>query len=88
MVRVRVRYLFWLKTRIGVAEETYDLREPSLKKLIEEITSRHPNIADLIGNVLDENNPIIVTVNGRSINRDEVLRNGDTVTFMPPVSGG
>ncbi len=88
MVKVRVRYLFWLKTRIGVAEETYDLQEPSLKKLVEEIIHKHPNVAELIGNVLNENNPIIVTVNGRSTNKDEVLRNGDTVTFMPPVSGG
>jgi len=88
VVKVRVRYLFWLKTRMGVDEETYNLREPSLKNLIEEIISKHPDTAELLRNVLDEENPIIITINGRSTNKDQVLRNGDTVTFMPPASGG
>ncbi len=89
MVRIRVKYLLWLRDKTGISEEVIVLPgSPSLEELIRTIMDKHPELRDLLKNLLGPDNPIIITVNGKTINRNIVLKDGDTVKLIPPVSGG
>ncbi len=89
MVRIRVKYLLWLRDKTGISEEVIVLPgSPSLEELIRIIMDKHPELRDLLKNLLGPDNPIIITVNGKTINRNIVLKDGDTVKLIPPVSGG
>ncbi len=89
MVRIRVKYLLWLRDKTGISEEVIVLPgSPSLEELIRTIMDKHPELRDLLKNLLGPDNPIIITINGKTINRNIVLKDGDTVKLIPPVSGG
>ncbi len=89
MARIRVKYLLWLRDKTGISEEVIVLPgSPSLEELIRTIMDKHPELRDLLKNLLGPDNPIIITINGKTINRNIVLKDGDTVKLIPPVSGG
>ncbi len=89
MARIKVKYLLWLRDKTGISEEVIILPDsPSLEELIGAIMDKHPKLRDLLKNLLGPDNPIIITVNGKTVNRNIVLKDGDIVKLIPPVSGG
>jgi len=89
VIRVRVKYMMWLRDKVGLDAEEYSLEnQHRLAELLEIVRRRHASIARLLENVESAENPIIVLVNGVKQSMDYVLRDGDEVVFLPPVSGG
>ncbi len=88
-LKVKVKYLLWLRDKAGIESEEYILdNRISLSKLTEIIIKNHPQLSKYLNNVFEDNNPIIVLVNGVKRPSNYVLRDGDEIVFMPPVSGG
>jgi len=84
-----VKFMLWLRDKVGLEAEEYVFdKKPSLKDLVDEITSRHPTIAKLLENPWSAENPIIILVNGLKKGEDHILEDGDEVVLLPPVSGG
>jgi len=89
VIRVRVKYMMWLRDKVGLEVEEYSLEnQTSLADLLEFVRRRHASIAKFLENVESAENPIIVLVNGVKQSTDYILRDGDEVVFLPPVSGG
>ena len=81
--------MLWLRDKAGVEFEEYVFEKPVLlKDLIEEIKRKHSGLSKLLDNVHSSENPIIILVNGVKQDMNYILRDGDEVVFLPPVSGG
>jgi molybdopterin synthase sulfur carrier subunit len=79
-MRYRLLYFASLADRAGCAYETLDTRADSLPALYEEVSRKHgfQMAAERIR----------IAVNGSIVDWNHVLRDGDEVVFLPPVSGG
>ncbi|MEZ0322893.1 MAG: molybdopterin converting factor subunit 1 [Hydrogenothermaceae bacterium] len=80
-MKVKVLYFSSLKEKIGKPFEEIDIEESSLEDLKRKITQLHPEISDYL-------NKIMFAVNEEYVSTDIVLKDGDTVALIPPVSGG
>src|SRR6266576_6990124 len=78
-MRVRVLYFGVLKESLGRESEFVELAEPAC-------------VADLMARYQDKGaewmRSIAVAVNQEYARREDVLRDGDEVALLPPVSGG
>lgn len=78
-MKIKVIFFASFRERVGKSEIWLDLEEGAgLENLTRSIGSRHPDIG---GNAL-------VAVNGRYVEGNTPLSDGDEVAFFPPVSGG
>jgi molybdopterin converting factor subunit 1 len=93
-VRVKVLYFGILKDRFGVAEEQVELPgEGSVGELLELLRGRTSNSAMESGKVDGAQEErlwrsLAVAVNREYSSHGAVLREGDEVALLPPVSGG
>lgn len=88
-MKIRVKYLLWLRDKAGIDSEEYLFNEEkTLDDLIRDIMKRHPQLLKYMDKIFGKENPIIVLVNGVKRSGDYVLRDGDEIVFIPPVSGG
>ncbi|MEM0380149.1 MAG: MoaD/ThiS family protein [Desulfurococcaceae archaeon] len=90
-MKIRVKYLMWLRDKIGVESEEYVFdREITLRELINLLKNKHVNLEKFLDRGFNVEDSIIIIVNGKSINQnlDYVLNNNDEVVLLPPVSGG
>jgi len=80
-IRVSVRFFALLREQAGVSEQSYEI-------------PRGSTAADLLAHVATDWNGSAasrmasVAVNREYVPRDHVLRDGDEVALIPPVSGG
>lgn len=79
-MNIEVRYYAALREQRGLAQECVDTQAPSVEALYEELRRRHGWSLDL--------RYLRAAVNQRYVPWTEALAEGDTVIFMPPVSGG
>ncbi|AEH24139.1 ubiquitin-like small modifier protein 1 [Pyrococcus yayanosii] len=89
-MKVRVRYFARFRDLAGVGEEDVELPEgATVRDLIELIKDRHPRFKDeVFGEGHDEDADVNISVNGRYVDWDQELHDGDVVGIFPPVSGG
>ncbi len=88
-MQVVVKYLLWMREKAGTNKEEYILEENStIEDLLEKIISKHENLRKHLANPFTRENPVLITINGRTARPGARLRENDTVTIMPPVSGG
>lgn len=91
-MKVKVQYLLWLAQKAGVSEEFVDVEENStIAGLLEKLIKiKPPVLADVLKGVLEGRSDIIVLHNSRTPLKGLLtsLKDGDTVTLIPPVSGG
>jgi len=84
--------MLWLADKTRVREELVVIPgEPSIKDLIEAISINKPEEARrILRGILSGNSEVIVLVNSKTPPQglDTKLKDGDVVSFMPPVSGG
>jgi molybdopterin converting factor subunit 1 len=88
-MRVRVLYFGVLRDRVGGSGDTVELKAgATVGELIEILRGRTSN--DSTGNRADEGlwRSLAVAVNREYSSVAEVLREGDEVALLPPVSGG
>ncbi len=83
---MKLLYFAWLKTRIGMAEET--ATPPATVKtagdLLDWLASRGPGYAA----ALTDRRVVRVAVNQEYVGFDHPLRPDDEVALFPPVTGG
>jgi MoaD family protein len=81
-VRVTVRYFAAHRDIAGAAEECAELPDgATVSALLAELQRLHPGLGDLRAETL-------VSVNGGVGAEGTVLRDGDVVSVLPPLSGG
>ncbi len=77
---LKLRYFAILREQRGMGTETLDTAAATPLELYRELAARH-------GFTLPPD-CLRVAVNDRFDAMDRLLRNGDTVVFVPPVAGG
>jgi sulfur-carrier protein len=83
---MKLLYFAWLRTRIGIAEETLDppVGVTDVAGLVEWLKTRGPRFADALGN----NKLVRVAVNQTYVDGRHPVKPGDEVALFPPVTGG
>lgn len=89
-VKIKVRFLLWLKEKSKVDELTLDVKDGvTIGDVFEELKRRINSLSSYLDSVFTENSHISVIVNGRSVNsRAYKVNNGDVIELAPLVSGG
>ncbi|MEM3620461.1 MAG: sulfur carrier protein ThiS [Nitrososphaerota archaeon] len=94
MVKIKTRYLAFLREETRKVEEEFELPvESTIHEYLRELLKRYAGLSkyllDSQGNLRDGIN---VAVNGDVIRRSEygkiILKDGDEVVIIPPISGG
>ncbi|WP_114394273.1 molybdopterin converting factor subunit 1 [Oleisolibacter albus] len=83
---MKLLYFAWLRTKIGLAEETVALPAgiSTVADLIGWLQTRGPGYAEALANL----SVVKVAVNQEYVLFDHPLRAGDEVALFPPVTGG
>lgn len=85
MVKVKVKYFSLLRDYTGRVEEEIELEDkPRLKDLLDKIAEKYPDLKLLS----DDSVPAIALVNGKYVDGNHELKDGDEIALMPPASGG
>ncbi|ABL87827.1 molybdopterin synthase subunit MoaD / molybdopterin synthase subunit MoaE [Pyrobaculum islandicum DSM 4184] len=81
-MRIVIKYFSVLRDITGKIREELDLKNgTSMSQLIEWFFKTYPK-----AEVFREE--LLILVNGRTVDNNYILKDGDEVAFMPPVSGG
>ena len=79
MMRIEVKYYAWIREKIGEKEMLEVDDGATVREIVEKLREKH---ADLAG----EN--ILIAVNGRTVDLNTCLKEGDLVAVFPPAGGG
>ena len=81
-MKIKIKFFASYKEAVGRDELDLDMEDESdVSQLLEAVKAIHPAIGELI-------EPLIVSVNKEYATFDKVLKDGDEVALLPPVSGG
>ncbi len=80
-MKIKVLYFAEAERIVGVREEIVEFSGKSVGELLDYLVSKHPNLDVLV-------NKIAVAVNMEYVDKDALLKNGDTLAIIPPVQGG
>ena len=81
-MKVKVLYFSSIKDKIGKKEEELELKEQTtVSKLIDILKEKYPHISEYISRVM-------IAVNEDYVEENYLLKDGDVVAIIPPVSGG
>ena len=90
-MRVRVRLVSLLREAVGGRQEL-ELELPGdsarLGDVVKALYERYPSLGKLVRELEDRGLNIVYMVNGQGASEDAAVRDGDTVTVLPPASGG
>ena len=86
---IKVRYLFYLIEIVHVSEEEYEINkeEITVEELVDLIKSRHPTLKNKKFKQ-SINGDINIIKNGRYVNFNETIKDGDVIVMFPPIMGG
>ncbi|HEX5519289.1 MAG TPA: molybdopterin converting factor subunit 1 [Candidatus Nitrosocosmicus sp.] len=81
-IRINLLYFAFVKDKTGVEFDLLDLpSDTSVKSLMKIILEKYPSL----GNIIDM---IQISVNYKIVDVDTILKDGDEIAFLPPISGG
>ena len=87
--RIRVRFLGALRHALGAEEVVVEARnEPTVDELLDLIEERLPGFKRVLRELEDRGIGALAVVNGVALRRGDRVRDGATVYFKPPTSGG
>ena len=90
-MRVRVRLVSLLREAVGGAREV-ELELPggeaSLDEVLRALFSRYPRLGELVKQLEERGLNIVYMVDGEAGDGSRRVRDGSTVTILPPASGG
>lgn len=90
-MRVKVKYMLWLSLKTRREEEVLDIEPGStILDLLLKIQEKTQSIAKYIDEILSGRSEIIILHNSAQPihGLKTMLRDGDIITLIPPVSGG
>lgn len=82
IVRVRVKFYSSFREVTGTPEMYLDM---SMDSTVNDLVAKLLNMFPKLRLQSDE---IVVSLNKRSVPMDSILKEGDEVSFLPPVTGG
>jgi molybdopterin converting factor subunit 1 len=81
-MKIKVLYFASYREIVGHSNETIELDDnSSLNKLKKQINIKHPNLKD-------HWDVALISVNKAYSNHNVILKDGDEVALLPPISGG
>jgi sulfur-carrier protein len=81
-ISINILYFAFVKDKTGVEFDLLDLpSDTSVKSLINLILEKHPALSNII-------DIIQISVNYKIVDVDTILKDGDEIAFLPPISGG
>ncbi len=80
-MKVKILYFSQIKDRLNKNEEIIDFDGKTLEDLINVLSQTYPNAKDIL-------NKSMFAVNENYEDRNYLLKEGDIVAIIPPVSGG
>lgn len=90
-MKVYVKYLLWLAQKAGTSEEVVEIPENiTIANLLEKLAKTRQGVSKVLEEVLQGRSEIIVLHNSKTPSQglSTILKDGDVVALMPPVSGG
>ena len=82
VMKIKVKFFASYKEAVGTDEMDLEMEDGSeVSQLLEAVKTIHPTIGEMM-------EPLIVSVNKEYATFDKVLKDGDEVALLPPVSGG
>lgn len=79
---IKLRPFAFFRQALGAPELPYELPDGATAgDLLDDIIRKHPSLEKSRGHV-------VITVNRTAVKMTDVLRDGDEVAILPPVSGG
>lgn len=79
-MKVQIQYFAVLRDRSGISKETIEVNVQSVRELIDEIiVSRSLGLPPSL---------IRIALNGSFVDDQTLIKDGDEITLIPPVSGG
>jgi molybdopterin converting factor subunit 1 len=81
-VRISILYFASVKDATGISMESIDLsKDTSIREMLSKISIVYPKLKHIL-------NIIQISVNYRIVDLNTVLKEGDEVALLPPISGG
>jgi molybdopterin synthase sulfur carrier subunit len=90
-MKVKVMYFTFIREKIGKREEFFEIEESvSLLNFIDRyLLKKHPEIREYLIDERYRLNPrFAILKNGRISELEEMLKDGDSISILPPVGGG
>ena len=81
-VRISILYFATVKDATGIRMESIDLsNDTSIREMLSKISIIYPKLKHILNNIQ-------ISVNYRIVDLNTVLKDGDEVALLPPISGG
>lgn len=78
-MNIEVKYYAWIRERIGEGEKLEVEEEATVRKIFEVLREKHVDLRE---------ESFLIAVNGRTVDLNTRLREGDRVAVFPPAGGG
>jgi molybdopterin converting factor subunit 1 len=81
-VRISMLYFATVKDATGIRMESIDLsNDTSIREMLSKISIIYPKLKHILNNIQ-------ISVNYKIVDLNTVLKEGDEVALLPPISGG
>jgi molybdopterin converting factor subunit 1 len=81
-VRISILYFATVKDATGIRMESIDLsNDTSIREMLTKISIIYPKLKNILNNIQ-------ISVNYKIVDLNTVLKEGDEVALLPPISGG
>ena len=81
-VRISILYFATVKDATGIRMESINLsKDTSIREMLSKISIIYPKLKHILNNIQ-------ISVNYRIVDLNTVLKEGDEVALLPPISGG
>jgi MoaE-MoaD fusion protein len=81
-IRISILYFATVKDATGIRMELIDLsNDTSIREMLSKISIIYPKLKHILNNIQ-------ISVNYRIVDLNTVLKEGDEVALLPPISGG
>ncbi|MCX8183454.1 MAG: MoaD/ThiS family protein [Crenarchaeota archaeon] len=79
MMKIEVKYYAWIREKVGEKETLEVDNQATVREIVEKLKERHDDLSQ-------EN--FLIAVNGRTVDLNTCLKEGDVVAVFPPAGGG
>jgi molybdopterin converting factor subunit 1 len=82
IVRISILYFATVKDATGIRMESIDIsNDTTIREMLSKISIIYPKLKHILNNIQ-------ISVNYRIVDLNTVLKEGDEVALLPPISGG
>jgi MoaD family protein len=82
IVRISILYFATVKDATGIRMESIDIsNDTTIREMLSKISIIYPKLKHILNNIQ-------ISVNYRIVDFNTVLKDGDEVALLPPISGG